>query len=163
MITAFGCGIYENCDPKKLRYDKIIIMTDADVDGSHIEILMLTFFFRYMRPLIEEGHVYVAQPPLYRVQRGKQINYYFSEEEKEQALAGGDKGYEVQRYKGLGEMDTDQLWDTTMNPQTRTLKKVVMSDALACNEVFDLLMGDRVDGRREFIESHATLVKDLDI
>ena len=163
MITAFGCGIYENCDPKKLRYDKIIIMTDADVDGSHIEILMLTFFFRYMRPLVEEGHIYVAQPPLYRVQRGKQINYYFSEEEKEAALAGGDKGYEVQRYKGLGEMDTDQLWDTTMNPKTRTLKKVVMSDALACNEVFDLLMGDRVDGRREFIEQHATLVKDLDI
>ncbi len=163
MITAFGCGIYENCDPKKLRYDKIIIMTDADVDGSHIEILMLTFFFRYMRPLVEEGHIYVAQPPLYRVQRGKQINYYFSEEEKEAALANGDKGFEVQRYKGLGEMDTDQLWDTTMNPQTRTLKKVVMSDEVACNEVFDLLMGDRVDGRRDFIEQHATLVKDLDI
>ena len=163
MITAFGCGIYENCDPKKLRYDKIIIMTDADVDGSHIEILMLTFFFRYMRPLIEEGHVYVAQPPLYKVTRGKQVNYYFSEEEKEAALNGNEKGYDVQRYKGLGEMDTDQLWDTTMNPQTRTLKKVVMSDALACNEVFDLLMGDRVEGRREFIEQHATLVKDLDI
>ncbi len=163
MITAFGCGIYENCDPKKLRYDKIIIMTDADVDGSHIEILMLTFFFRYMRPLIEEGHVYVAQPPLYKVSRGKQVNYYYSEEEKESALNGSEKGYEVQRYKGLGEMDTNQLWETTMDPATRTLKKVTMKDEVTCNEVFDLLMGDRPEARREFIEKYATLVKNLDI
>lgn len=163
MITAFGCGIHENCDPKKLRYDKIVIMTDADVDGSHIEILMLTFFYRYMRPLIEEGHVYVAQPPLYKVTKGKQVSYYFTEEEKEKALAGGEKGYDVQRYKGLGEMDADQLWETTMNPETRTLKRVTMNDPVACNEVFDLLMGDRVDGRREFIEQHATMVKNLDI
>ena len=163
MITAFGCGILENCDPSKLRYDKIVIMTDADVDGSHIEILMLTFFYRYMRPLIEEGHVYVAQPPLYKVTKGKQINYYFTEEEKERALANGDKGYDVQRYKGLGEMDAEQLWETTMNPATRTLKRVNLNDPVACNEVFDLLMGDRVDGRREFIEQHATMVKNLDI
>ncbi len=163
MITAFGCGIYENCDPKKLRYDKIVIMTDADVDGSHIEILMLTFFFRYMRPLIEEGHVYVAQPPLYKVTRGKQVNYYYSEEEKEAALNGSEKGYDVQRYKGLGEMDTNQLWETTMDPATRTLKKVTMKDEVACNEVFDLLMGERPEARREFIEKYATLVKDLDV
>jgi len=163
MITAFGCGIYENCDPKKLRYDKIIIMTDADVDGSHIEILMLTFFFRYMRPLIEQGHVYIAQPPLYKVSRGKQVNYYYSEEEKESALNGSEKGYEVQRYKGLGEMDTDQLWETTMDPETRTLKKVTMKDEVTCNEVFDLLMGDRPEARREFIEKYATLVKNLDV
>lgn len=163
MITAFGCGIHENCDPAKLRYDKIVIMTDADVDGSHIEILMLTFFFRYMRPLIEEGHVYVAQPPLYKVQRGKQVSYFFTEDEKEKAMAGMEKGFDIQRYKGLGEMDADQLWETTMNPETRTLKRVTMNDALSCNEVFDLLMGDRVDGRREFIEEHATLVKELDV
>ena len=163
MITAFGCGIYENCDPKKLRYDKIIIMTDADVDGSHIEILMLTFFFRYMRPLIEEGHVYVAQPPLYKVTHGKQVAYYYTEEEKEAAVLDTEKGYNVQRYKGLGEMNADLLWETTMNPETRTLKKVTMKDEVTCNEVFDLLMGDRPEGRREFIEQHATLVTDLDV
>lgn len=163
MITAFGCGIYENCDPSKLRYDKIVIMTDADVDGSHIEILMLTFFFRFMRPLIEQGHVYVAQPPLYKVQRGKNITYYFTEEEKERGLAAMEKGYDIQRYKGLGEMDAEQLWETTMNPETRTLKKVTMSDGIACNEVFNLLMGDSVEGRRQFIEEHATLVTDLDV
>jgi len=163
MITAFGCGIQENCDPKKLRYDKIIIMTDADVDGSHIEILMLTFFFRYMRPLIEEGHVYVAQPPLYKVQRGKQVNYYYTEEEKVAALQGMEKGYDIQRYKGLGEMDTNQLWETTMDPETRTLKKVTMKDEVACNEIFDILMGDRPEARREFIEKYATLVRDLDV
>ena len=163
MITAFGCGIYENCDPNKLRYDKIIIMTDADVDGSHIEILMLTFFFRFMRPLIETGHVYVAQPPLYRVERGKQVNYYYTEEEKVEALKDGEKGYNIQRYKGLGEMDTDQLWETTMNPETRTLKKVTMKDVITCNEVFDLLMGDRPEARREFIEQNARLAKNLDV
>ncbi|MGN0788164.1 MAG: DNA topoisomerase (ATP-hydrolyzing) subunit B [Candidatus Onthoplasma sp.] len=163
MITAFGCGIHENCDPSKLRYDKIIIMTDADVDGSHIAILMLTFFFRYMRPLIETGHVYIAQPPLYRVMRGKQISYYYTEEEKERETADMSKVADIQRYKGLGEMDADQLWETTMNPETRTLKKVVMKDAVAANEIFDLLMGDRPDARREFIEKNATLAKNLDI
>ncbi len=162
MITAFGCGIYENCDPKKLRYDKIIIMTDADVDGSHIEILMLTFFFRYMRPLIEEGHDYVAQPPLYKVTRGKQTLYYYSEEEKESAgISDTDKN--VQRYKGLGEMSAEQLWETTMNPETRTLKKVTMKDEITCNEVFDVLMGERPEARREFIEKNANRVKNLDV
>lgn len=163
MITAFGCGIHEDCNPEKLRYDKIIIMTDADVDGSHIEILMLTFFFRYMRPLIEQGHVYVAQPPLYKVQRGKQVTYYYTEEEKERGLMGVEKGFDIQRYKGLGEMDTDQLWETTMNPETRTLKKVTMKDEVACNEIFDVLMGDRPEARREFIEKFAGEAGDLDV
>ena len=163
MITAFGCGIHENCDPAKLRYDKIIIMTDADVDGSHIAILMLTFFFRYMRPLIETGHVYIAQPPLYKVTRGKQVSYYFTEEEKERETSDLNKVTDIQRYKGLGEMDADQLWETTMNPETRTLKKVVMRDGVSANEIFDLLMGDRPEARRLFIEQNATLVKNLDI
>ena len=163
MITAFGCGIYENCDPEKLRYDKIVIMTDADVDGSHIQILMLTFFYRFMRPLIETGHIYLAQPPLYKIQRGKQTIYYYTEEEKERGVAGMEKGFDIQRYKGLGEMDADQLWETTMNPETRTLKRVTMKDAVSCNEIFDLLMGDRPEGRREFIENNATRVTNLDV
>jgi len=163
MITAFGCGIYENCDPEKLRYDKIVIMTDADVDGSHIQILMLTFFYRFMRPLIETGHIYLAQPPLYKIQRGKQVTYYYTEEEKERGVASMEKGFDIQRYKGLGEMDADQLWETTMNPETRTLKRVTMKDAVSCNEIFDLLMGDRPEGRREFIEQNATRVTNLDV
>ena len=163
MITAFGCGIYEECDPAKLRYDKIIIMTDADVDGRHIEILMLTFFFRYMRPLVETGHVYIAQPPLYKVVKGKQTYYYYSEEEKTKALEELGQINDIQRYKGLGEMDADQLWDTTMNPETRTLKRVTIGDILSCNEVFDLLMGDRPEGRRKFIEENANLVSDEDL
>lgn len=163
MITAFGCGIHEDCDTSKLRYDKVVIMTDADVDGSHIEILMLTFFFRYMRPLVEEGHVYIAQPPLYEITKGKSVKYCYTEEEKEIAVAGMEKGFSVQRYKGLGEMDHEQLWDTTMNPETRTLKQVKIKDEVACNEIFDTLMGDRPEGRREFIEKYATLVKNLDI
>ena len=163
MITAFGCGIYENCNPEKLRYDKIVIMTDADVDGSHIQILMLTFFYRYMRPLIETGHVYLAQPPLYKVTRGKQTTYFYTEEEKVEGMKQFEKGFDIQRYKGLGEMDADQLWETTMNPETRTLKRVTMKDAVTCNEVFDMLMGDRPEARREFIEKNATRVKNLDI
>ena len=163
MITAFGCGIYENCNPEKLRYDKIVIMTDADVDGSHIQILMLTFFYRYMRPLIETGHVYLAQPPLYKVTRGKQTTYFYTEEEKTEGMKQFEKGFDIQRYKGLGEMDADQLWETTMNPETRTLKRVTMKDAVTCNEVFDMLMGDRPEARREFIEQNATRVKNLDI
>ena len=163
MITAFGCGIYEECDPAKLRYDKIIIMTDADVDGRHIEILMLTFFFRYMRPLIETGHVYVAQPPLYKVEKGKKTYYFYSEEEKEKALEELGQINDIQRYKGLGEMDADQLWETTMNPETRTLKRVTINDVLSCNEIFDLLMGDRPEGRRKFIEENANLVSDEDL
>ena len=163
MITAFGCGIHENCDPEKLRYDKVVIMTDADVDGSHIQILMLTFFYRYMRPIIETGHVYLAQPPLYKVTRGKQTSYYYSEEEKAAAMANMERGFDIQRYKGLGEMDADQLWETTMNPETRTLKRVTMKDAVTCNEIFDLLMGERPEARREFIEKNATRIKNLDV
>ncbi len=163
MITAFGCGINENCDPSKLRYDKVVIMTDADVDGSHIQILMLTFFYRYMRPIIETGHVYLAQPPLYKVTKGKQTSYYYSEEEKASAMARMEKGFDIQRYKGLGEMDADQLWDTTMNPETRTLKRVTMKDAVSCNEIFDMLMGDRPEERRKFIEENATRIENLDV
>ena len=163
MITAFGCGILENCDPTKLRYDKVVIMTDADVDGSHIQILMLTFFYRYMRPLIETGHVYLAQPPLYKVTRGKQTTYFYTEEEKTAGMENMEKGFDIQRYKGLGEMDADQLWDTTMNPETRTLKRVTMKDAVTCNEIFDMLMGERPEARREFIEKNATRIKNLDV
>ena len=164
MITAFGCGIHENCDPKKLRYDKIIIMTDADVDGAHIAILMLTFFFRFMRPLIEEGHVYIAQPPLYMLTRGKQKTYFYTEEEKQKGCEGLERGFSIQRYKGLGEMDKEQLWETTMNPESRTLKKVTMKDEVTCNEIFDTLMGDRPESRREFIEKFASIASDnLDV
>ena len=163
MITAFGCGIHEECNPDKLRYDKVVIMTDADVDGSHIQILMLTFFYRYMRPIIETGHVYLAQPPLYRVVHGKKTTYYYTEEEKEEAMRGMEKGFDIQRYKGLGEMDADQLWETTMNPETRTLKRVTMKDAVSWNEILDMLMGDRPEARREFIEQNATRVQNLDV
>ena len=163
MITAFGCGIHENCNPEKLRYDKVVIMTDADVDGSHIQILMLTFFYRYMRPLIETGHIYLAQPPLYRVIKGKKTYYYYTEEEKAKGIEELGQINDIQRYKGLGEMDADQLWDTTMNPETRTLKRVTMKDAVTCNEIFDMLMGDRPEARREFIQQNATRIKNLDI
>jgi len=164
MITAFGCGINEDCDPSKLRYDKIICMTDADVDGAHIRILLLTFFFRYMRPLIEGGHVYIAQPPLYRVQRGKNAVYCYSDEELERELElNGSKGAEIQRYKGLGEMDPEQLWDTTMDPEKRVMLKVKLEDAIDADAIFDTLMGERPELRREFIDANATLVKDLDI
>ncbi|MCQ2555907.1 MAG: DNA topoisomerase (ATP-hydrolyzing) subunit B [Clostridia bacterium] len=165
MITAFGCGIHEECDPAKLRYDKVIIMTDADVDGSHIAILMLTFFYRYMKPLIETGHVYLALPPLYKVVKGKQVIYYYTEEEKEKGLAELGQINSIQRYKGLGEMNEDQLWETTMNPATRTLKKIVMKDDVTCNELFDKLMGDRPEDRRLFIEEFGGTVnpEDLDI
>ncbi len=165
MITAFGCGIHEECDPAKLRYDKVIIMTDADVDGSHIAILMLTFFYRYMKPLIETGHVYLALPPLYKVVKGKQVIYYYTEEEKEKGLQELGQINSIQRYKGLGEMNEDQLWETTMNPATRTLKKIVMKDDVTCNELFDKLMGDRPEDRRLFIEEFGGTVnpEDLDI
>ena len=164
MITAFGCGIHEECDPAKLRYDKVVIMTDADVDGNHIAILMLTFFYRYMKPLIETGHVYIALPPLYKVVKGKQTIYYYSEEEKEKGLEELGQINSIQRYKGLGEMSEEQLWETTMNPETRTLKRVVMKDDVACNDLFDKLMGDRPEDRRKFIEDYAYLVdiNDLD-
>lgn len=164
MITAFGCGIGQTCDLSKLRYDKIVCMTDADVDGAHIRILLLTFFFRFMRPLVEGGHIYIAQPPLYKVQRGKKSTYCYSDEELNRDLElNGSKGAEVQRYKGLGEMDPDQLWETTMDPQTRTLLQVKIDDAIEANEIFDMLMGERPELRREFINENADKVKNLDI
>lgn len=164
MITTFGCGINEDCDVNKLKYDRIICMTDADVDGSHIRILMLTFFFRYMRPVIEQGHVYIAQPPLYKVTRGgKQERYFYDDASLEEYLQSIDRKGELQRYKGLGEMNAEQLWSTTMNPETRTLIQVKIEDAEQANEIFSLLMGDEPERRRRFIEENADLVKDLDI
>ncbi|MHB1315105.1 MAG: DNA topoisomerase (ATP-hydrolyzing) subunit B [Christensenellales bacterium] len=166
MITAFGAGIENDFDETKLRYDKIICMTDADVDGSHIRILMLTFFYRYMLPLLEGGHVYIAQPPLYKVARAQEERYAYSDEELERICTelGGDKSkLNIQRYKGLGEMNPEQLWSTTMDPQTRVLLRVSMVDAIAADEIFTILMGDRVEPRREFIEQNAKLVADLDI
>ena len=162
MITAFGGGISEDFDESKLRYDRIICMTDADVDGSHIRILLLTFFFRFMRPLIEHGHVYIAQPPLYKATKNKVDKYCYTDKELADYLAEVGK-CDVQRYKGLGEMDPEQLWETTMNPETRTMLKVTMEDAVEANETFTLLMGDNPELRREFIENNAKLVTDLDI
>lgn len=164
MITAFGCGVGEDFDESKLRYDKIICMTDADVDGSHIRILLLTFFFRYMRPLIEKGHVYIAQPPLYKVAKNKKDVYCYSDAELNEKLdALGRKGCDVQRYKGLGEMNAEQLWHTTMNPEFRTLVQATMDDAFEADEIFTVLMGEMPEMRRQFIEENAKLVKELDI
>lgn len=165
MITAFGCGIHTDYDESKLRYNRIICMTDADVDGSHIRILMLTFFFRFMRPLIENGHVFIAQPPLYKITRNRNDNYFYSDEELNAFFEqnGRKGGGEVQRYKGLGEMNSEQLWETTMNPQTRTLLKVTMQDAITADEMFTLLMGEQPELRRAFIEENAKLVAELDI
>ncbi len=166
MITAFGCGIGDDFDESKLRYDKIICMTDADVDGSHIRILLLTFFFNFMRPLIEKGHVYSAMPPLYKISKGKRIEYAYSDAELAAKLDGmGRKGCEVQRYKGLGEMSKDQLWETTMSPEHRTLIQITMDDAFEADEIFSTLMGDQPELRRKFIEENAGLIqtKDLDV
>ena len=164
IIQALGCGIGEDFDIQKLRYGKIIIMADADVDGSHIRILLLTFFFRHMRPLIEEGHVFLAQPPLYKVHKGKQLRYAFSDAERDKYIAElGGVGVEAERYKGLGEMDPEQLWETTMDPETRTLLKVDINDAIACDEMFSVLMGDMVEPRRDFISKNAKFVQNLDI
>ena len=164
IMQALGCGIKEDLDIEKLRYGKIIIMADADVDGSHIRVLLLTFFFRHMRKLIEEGHIYLAQPPLYKVHKGKQLRYAFSEEEKDKYVEElGTVGVQSERYKGLGEMDPEQLWETTMNPETRTLLKVTVEDAIACDEIFSVLMGDMVEPRREFIAKNARFVENLDI
>ena len=163
VITALGAGIGEEFDPSKLRYDKVIIMADADVDGSHIRTLLLTFFFRYMRPLIEQGHVYIAQPPLYRISKGKDHRYAYTDLERDEIMAQIEGKKEIQRYKGLGEMDKDQLWETTMNPQTRTMLRVDLEDAQEADETFSILMGDKVEPRREFIESNAKYVQNLDI
>lgn len=164
MITAFGSGISDEFDLSKLRYNKIVIMTDADVDGAHIRTLLLTFFYRYMKPLVEHGHVYIAQPPLYQIRKGKKHWYTYSDDELTSKLDEvGRDGATIQRYKGLGEMNPEQLWDTTMNPEGRTMLQVSMEDAEAADELFTILMGDKVEPRRQFIEEHAKLVRNLDI
>ena len=167
VVTALGCGIGEELDITKLRYGKVIIMADADVDGSHIRTLLLTFFFRYMRPLIEQGHIYIAQPPLYKISKGKKVRYAYSDAERDELLAEmypeGTQKSEVQRYKGLGEMDPEQLWETTMDPERRIMLRVDMEDAAAADEVFTILMGDKVEPRREFIETNAKYVQNLDV
>ncbi len=163
VITALGTGIGDEFDIEKLRYDKVIIMADADVDGSHIRTLLLTFFFRYMKPLIEAGHVYIAQPPLYRITKGKEHKYAYSDIERDQILATIEGKTEIQRYKGLGEMDSEQLWETTMNPDTRLMLRVELSDAEEADETFTILMGDKVEPRREFIEKNAKYVQNLDV
>ena len=168
IIQALGCGIGEEFDMSKLRYGKIILMADADVDGSHIQILLLTFFFRHMKPLIEEGHIFLAKPPLYKVYRrgAKDGNerYAYSDEERDLLIAElGGKNIEADRYKGLGEMDPDQLWETTMDPEKRILLRVTMEDAIQCDQIFSTLMGDEVDPRRVFIEENAKFAENLDI
>ncbi len=163
IIQSLGCGIGEEFDIEKLRYGKIVLMADADVDGAHIRVLLLTFLFRHMKKLIEEGHVYLAQPPLYKIKKGKQEKYAFSDEERDRIIEELGGNIEAERYKGLGEMDPEQLWETTMNPETRTLLRVEMSDAILCDQIFSLLMGDDVEPRREFIEQNAKFVENLDI
>ena len=163
VVVALGCGIGDDFDISKLRYGKVIIMADADVDGAHIRTLMLTFFFRYMRPLIDEGHVYIAQPPLFRVSKGKKTFYAFSDEERDQYIAELGGSADIQRYKGLGEMDPEQLWETTMDPAFRTMLKVELEDAQLADETFSILMGDNVEPRREFIEKNARYATNLDI
>jgi DNA gyrase subunit B len=164
MATAFGAGIGEDFDVTKLRYNRIICMTDADVDGSHIRILLLTFFYRYMRQLIEGGHVYIAQPPLYKVTKNKVEKYLYSDEALDAYLNEiGRDGVTIQRFKGLGEMNPEQLWETTMNPENRTLLQVSLQNAIEAEEIFTILMGDAVEPRREFIEQNAKLVANLDI
>lgn len=164
MITAMGTGISGDFDISKARYHKLIIMTDADVDGAHIRTLLLTFFYRYMRPLVEAGYVYIAQPPLYLVKKSKQEHYVYSDRELETLLEKiGRDGNALQRYKGLGEMNPEQLWDTTMNPETRTILRVTLEDAMLADEIFNVLMGDKVEPRRDFIQTNATLVRNLDI
>ena len=166
MITAFGTGIHEDFDISKLRYDKIIIMTDADVDGAHISTLLLTFFYRFMPDLIKDGHVYLAQPPLFKLEKNKKVWYAYSDEELADILkeVGRDQNNKIQRYKGLGEMDASQLWETTMDPEKRILKKVIYDDEFASeiDVTFSTLMGDKVEPRREFIEENAKFVKNID-
>ena len=163
VITALGCGIGADLDISKIRYHKVIIMADADVDGSHIRTLLLTFFFRFARPVIEKGYMYIARPPLYRITKSKKHYYAFSDEERDRLLTELGPSLEIQRYKGLGEMDSEQLWDTTMNPETRTMLKVSLSDASEADQVFSTLMGEKVEPRREFIEKNAKYVVNLDV
>ena len=163
VITALGAGFGEDFDISKLRYGKIIIMADADVDGAHIRTLLLTFFFRFMRPLVENGNIYIAQPPLYKIEKGKTVRYAYNDSQLNEITAELGQGVKIQRYKGLGEMNPSQLWETTMNPATRTILKVELEDAVAADEIFTILMGDKVEPRREFIEENARYVSNLDI
>jgi DNA gyrase subunit B len=169
LITAMGAGTSEGFNPAKLRYHRIIIMTDADVDGAHIRTLLLTFFFRQMRQVISDGYLYIAQPPLFRVTHGKDMAYAYTEQERDAAIAEIKEKHknarepDVTRYKGLGEMNPDQLWETTMDPETRTLLRVDMEDAAFADEIFDMLMGDQVPPRKKFIQTHAKYVRNLDV
>jgi DNA gyrase subunit B len=163
VVTALGTGIGEEFNVEKLRYHKIVIMADADVDGQHIRTLLLTFFFRYMRELIDGGYIYIAQPPLFKVSKGKRHEYAFSDEQRDALLEEMGQNCDVQRYKGLGEMDPEQLWETTMDPATRTMLRVTLEDAMEADETFSILMGDKVEPRREFIEKNAKYVQNLDI
>jgi len=166
LIAAIGTGVGEHFNFAKLRYGKIIIMTDADVDGAHIRTLLLTFFFRMMRPLVEEGHIYIAQPPLYKIERkkSKDIIYLYSDEDLQAFLREHEgENFEIQRYKGLGEMNAEQLWETTLNPETRNLYMVTVEDAEKADELFSVLMGEKVQPRKEFIFANANLVKNLDV
>jgi len=163
IVLSMGAGFKEDFDVKKLRYHKIIIMTDADVDGSHIRTLILTLFYRYFKELVDLGHLYIAQPPLFRIAKGKSVQYAYTDAQLAEALKAVGGEANIQRYKGLGEMNPDQLWETTMNPETRTLKRVTVEDAILADELFTLLMGDLVEPRRAFIEAHGAAVKNLDI
>ena len=163
VVTALGTGIGEDFDITKLRYHKIVIMADADVDGAHIRTLLLTFFFRYMKPLVEGGYIYLAQPPLFKVQKGKKFKYAFSDEERDRLIEEMGGQCDIQRYKGLGEMDPEQLWETTMDPEFRIMLRVTVEDAQQADETFSILMGDNVEPRREFIEKNAKYVQNLDI
>ncbi len=163
LLSAIDAGLKDECDPGRARYHKIIIMTDADVDGAHIRTLLLTFFYRFMKPLVESGYIYIAQPPLYRIQKGKKAYYVYSDNELEEKLKELGDGVHIQRYKGLGEMNPEQLWETTMNPENRVLKKVSVEDAAEADRLFSILMGDKVEPRREFIERNAKKVQNLDV
>jgi DNA gyrase subunit B len=164
IISAIGAGVGDDCDPEKARYHKIILMTDADIDGAHIRTLLLTLFYRYMKPLVEKGFLYIAQPPLYRIQKGKKEWYAYSEEELSRLLEEiGREGVTLQRYKGLGEMNPDQLWKTTMDPERRTLRRVTVEDAAEADRLFSILMGEKVEPRRKFIERYAKSVTNLDV
>ena len=163
IVLALGCGIGDDIDMSKIRYGKVVIMADADVDGSHIRTLLLTFFFRYMRPLLEDGRVYLAQPPLYKIFRGKKVYYAYSDKERDDYMANLEGKWEIARYKGLGEMNPEQLWETTLTPENRIMIKVEVEDAARADEIFTILMGDKVAPRKEFIEKNAKYVTDLDI